>query len=152
MAILWVLLGLAIAPMNPEFKHGDSVTYYSGGVMFRGFVFHIYQVRGEPRYVLMEDPEGKPISAHKTLHCSEHQIMQSRLFPGVTNYSFNYDKEKKPACVRWAIHCARLMSADGFSGYASALPTGIVKVTAAEVKADPALEAALRELPWLRLK
>ncbi len=76
-----------------EFKHGDVVTYCHGDSMARGVVIDIHYEAGQVRYLLMEEPEGKPISEHKQVDVHPADIMQSRYFKGEKPAKvFHYDK------------------------------------------------------------
>ena len=79
---------------DPEFKHGDVVTYCNGLCM-RGVVINIYVEADQYRYVLMEEPEGKPIAKHKRIDTHPKYIMQSRYFKPKPPTVFYFDKETK---------------------------------------------------------
>ncbi len=64
----------------PEFKLGDTVTYCFGGYCMRGVVINVYIEADEPRYLLMEEPEGKPIKNHNQIDTHPAYIMQSKYF------------------------------------------------------------------------
>ena len=86
--------------MSPEFKIGDNVTYRHGGFMMRGIVITVYTERDEPRYVLMEEPEGKPLAKHNQVDTHPAYIMQSKHYINKKESTvFNLDK--KTGKVTW---------------------------------------------------
>ena len=85
---------------NPEFKLGDTVTYRHGGFMMRGVVINVYYEADEPRYLLMEEPEGKPLAKHNQVDSHPAYIMQSKHYIG-KNESTIFNLDKKTGKVTW---------------------------------------------------
>jgi hypothetical protein len=81
---------------NPEFKIGDYVTYCWGTFIMRGVVINVYYEADQPRYVLHEEPEGKPLAKHNQVDTHPAYIAQSQYFKGWAPASvYNYDKETR---------------------------------------------------------
>lgn len=74
--------------MQPEFKIGEVVTYCHGSFMMRGVVIEVYKEVDQPRYLLMQEPEGKPLSQHNQVDAHPAHIMQSKHFKGTRKTVF----------------------------------------------------------------
>ncbi len=89
-----------MSPPDPEFKIGDYVTYRHGGFLMRGVVTSVYVEADEYRYLLMEEPEGKPLAKHNQVDTHPAYIMQSKHYIDDKKPTiFNLDK--KTGKVTW---------------------------------------------------
>jgi hypothetical protein len=79
---------------EPEFKVGDYVTYRHGGFLMRSVVIDIRIEDGNPRYLLMEEPEGKPIAKHNQVDAHPAYILESKCCVKPKPTTFHYDKKK----------------------------------------------------------
>ena len=70
--------------MITEFKLGDVVTYHWGTFWMRGVVINSYREADAPRYVLMEEPEGKPLAKHNQVDTHPAYIVQSKYYTGTS--------------------------------------------------------------------
>ena len=84
-------------PSDPEFKLGDRVTYCHGTFIMRGVVINVYFEADEPRYLLIEEPEGKPLGKHNQVDTHPAYITQSQYFKGhkpPTVYTYDKDESR----------------------------------------------------------
>ena len=82
--------------MDSEFKCGDVVTYSYGSFLMLGVVIDVYQEGDDTRYLLIEQPEGKPLSRHQQIDAHPARIVQSKHFKyAIPAAVYHYDKQTK---------------------------------------------------------